>query len=63
MKNEIYCQKCGTRLYKVKWEEPQGEEFDDESYFECPNGCLYPMLEDNELTQSELLERKNENKR
>ncbi len=52
------CEVCGQELYWVKHLEPAGDnEYTDESYWECPEGCEYPTVADDELTNDELLER------
>ncbi len=48
-----HCGNCGAKLKWVKWEEPQGDEVDDESYWECPNGCSFPTLDDGELSRED----------
>ena len=58
MNTPTHCQNCGELLIQYEHQEPNGpDDFDIEMQSECPNGCAYPTMRDEELTGEELAER------
>ena len=51
------CEVCGEQMKWIKHLEPADDSYQDESYWECGNGCLYPSNADCELSSEELIER------